>query len=361
MIEQEHGAGGVGLQALRFDVRFEVNDDAFVAEADAEVLQAPVATAGLGNMVVELVAVDRDDVSAGGPRCGFAAAGAVVVVEHPPARDRIAQLNNAAADGPALDVKALAVHMVELSGLVAAVVLADEHFYSVWELAEAAVEVAGDPVLAGVGQALRRLGGVVALVVAEQHDLGAVVLAAQQPRLVVLVQRPPVVGVAVGPGLGFEAPAAVGVALEPHEGAVAVVPGAVFESVGVARAGGDLGADAEVGGVGLLAAAGGQLVDVAPQGAHQPLDRAASDQDPLAQQRLPHASRAVARVVGLVHATDLRQQPLVGDRAIGPLPGRAVVVVMSSPAKRTACLEEGKRLGSPSSARIVTDVSLPIP
>ncbi len=59
MIEQEHGAGGVGLQALRFDVRFEVNDDAFVAEADAEVLQAPVAAAGLGNTVVELVAVDR--------------------------------------------------------------------------------------------------------------------------------------------------------------------------------------------------------------------------------------------------------------------------------------------------------------
>jgi hypothetical protein len=30
---------------------------------------------------------------------------------------------------------------------------------------------------------------------------------------------------------------------------------------------------------------------------------------------------------------------------------------MSSPANRTACVEEEKRLGSPSSARIVTDVS----
>ena len=31
MVEQEHGAGGVGLQALRFDMGFEVDDDAFVA------------------------------------------------------------------------------------------------------------------------------------------------------------------------------------------------------------------------------------------------------------------------------------------------------------------------------------------
>ena len=88
--------------------------------------------------------------------------------------------------------------------------------------------------LAGVGHALGRPGGVVALVVAEEHDLGPVVLAAQQPGLVVLAEGAPVVGVAVGPGLGFEAPAAVGVAFEPYEGAVAVVPGAVFESVGVA-------------------------------------------------------------------------------------------------------------------------------
>jgi hypothetical protein len=36
---------GVGLQAVRFDGGFEVDDDAFVAEADAEVLQAPVPAA----------------------------------------------------------------------------------------------------------------------------------------------------------------------------------------------------------------------------------------------------------------------------------------------------------------------------
>jgi len=101
-------------------------------------------------------------------------------------------------------------------------------------LAEAAVEVAGDPVLAGVAHDLGRAGGVVALVVAEEHDLGPVVLAAQQPGLVLLAEGAPVVVVAAGPGLGFEAPAAVGMAFEPYEGAVAVVPGAVFESVGVA-------------------------------------------------------------------------------------------------------------------------------
>jgi hypothetical protein len=38
VVEQEHGAGGVGLQAVRFDMGLEVDDDAFVAEADAEVL-----------------------------------------------------------------------------------------------------------------------------------------------------------------------------------------------------------------------------------------------------------------------------------------------------------------------------------
>ena len=84
----------------------EVDDDAFVAEADAEVLQAPVSTAGLGEEVVELVTVDRDGVAAGGPGGGFAAAGAVVVVEHPPARDRIAQLHATRGARAALDMSA---------------------------------------------------------------------------------------------------------------------------------------------------------------------------------------------------------------------------------------------------------------
>ena len=65
-----------------------------------------------------------------------------------------------------------------------------------------------------------RLGGVVALVLAEQHHLGAVILAAQQPRLVLLVEWSPEVGVAVRPALGFESPAAVGVSLEAHQRAL---------------------------------------------------------------------------------------------------------------------------------------------
>ncbi|MGO9959793.1 MAG: hypothetical protein ACLP50_28105 [Solirubrobacteraceae bacterium] len=79
----------------------------------------------------------------------------------------------------------------ELSGLAGVVVVADEHLDPVWESSEAAVEVAGDAVLACVGHAVRGLGRVVALVVAEQHDLGAVVPAAQQPWLVVIVERAP--------------------------------------------------------------------------------------------------------------------------------------------------------------------------
>ena len=169
-----------------------------------------------------------------------------------------------------LEVVLFAVDVLQLSGLVAVVLLADEHLDLGGEAQEAGVEVAGDPVPAGVGDAGRRLGGVVALVLAEQHHLGAVILAAQQPGLVVLGEWSPEVGVAVLPALGFESPAAVGVSLEAHQRAVALVPGAVFESVRVAGARGDLRADPEVGGVGLLAAAGGELVDVAPKlvGAH---------------------------------------------------------------------------------------------
>ena len=64
------------------------------------------------------------------------------------------------------------------SGLVVAVLFAHEHLDLGGESQEAGVEVAGDPVPASVGDAIRGLGGVVALVLAEQHDLGAVVLAA---------------------------------------------------------------------------------------------------------------------------------------------------------------------------------------
>ena len=104
-----------------------------------------------------------------------------------------------------------------------------------------------------------------ALVLAEQYDLGAVILAAQQPRLLLLVECSPEVAAPVRPALGLEAPAAVGVALEAHQRAMALMPGAVLQPVRVAGAGGHLRADAEVAAGGLLAAARGQLVDVLAQ------------------------------------------------------------------------------------------------
>jgi hypothetical protein len=58
----------------------------------------------------------------------------------------------------------------------------------------------------------------------------------------------------------------------------------------------------------------------------QPFDRATSDPVPLAHQLFVDLPRAVARVVGLVHAADLRRQPFVADRAIGPLAGRPLIV-----------------------------------
>jgi hypothetical protein len=100
---------------------------------------------------------------------------------------------------------------------------------------------------------------------AEQHDLGAVVLSAQQPWLLLLVERAPEVAAPVRPALGLEPPAAVGVALEAHQRALAPVPRAILQPVRVARAGRDLRADAEVASCGLLAAARGQLVDVPAQ------------------------------------------------------------------------------------------------
>ncbi len=145
--------------------------------------------------------------------------------------------------------------VLQPSGLVAAALLADEHLDPRREPQEAAVEVAGDPVPADVGDARRRLGGVVALMLAEQHDLGAVIPAAQNPWLVLLVERSPVVTAAVLPALRFKPPTAVGVSLEAHQRALPLVLGAVFESLRITGARVDLRADAEVAAGGLLAAA----------------------------------------------------------------------------------------------------------
>ena len=80
--------------------------------------------------------------------------------------------------GALLEVMALAVNLSKLSGLAATVVLADEHLDPLRKSQEPAVEVAGDPVLTSFGDAPGRLRCVVALVLAEQHDLGSVSLPA---------------------------------------------------------------------------------------------------------------------------------------------------------------------------------------
>jgi hypothetical protein len=73
VVEQQHRAGGVRLQATRLDLGLGVEHDALVAESDPEVLQAPVSAAVLGQRVVELVAEHGGGVAAGGPDAGFAA------------------------------------------------------------------------------------------------------------------------------------------------------------------------------------------------------------------------------------------------------------------------------------------------
>jgi hypothetical protein len=208
---------------------------------------------------------DGGSVPGGGPQESFVAAAAVVVVEDPPMHEGVGELQGPGGMGAAVEMGPLARDRTQRAGPAAAALdlmpLADQDFDLVGQGEEAGVEIAGDPVRAGLGDAVGRLGGVVAGRVAEQDDLGAVVLAAQKPGLVVLSQGAPVVGAAVAPALRLKAPAAVGVAPEAHLRASALVPGAVLEAVGVAWDGGDLGADAEVASACLLAAAGGEVVD----------------------------------------------------------------------------------------------------
>lgn len=123
----------------------------------------------------------------------------------------------------------------QLSELVAAALLADEHLDRRGEAQEAGVEIAGDPVSARVGDAGRRLGGVVAFVLAEQHHLGAVMVATQNPWLVLLAEWSPVVGAAVLPALRFKSPAAVAVSFEAHQRPLPPMPRAV-RNVGFATA-----------------------------------------------------------------------------------------------------------------------------
>ena len=90
VVEEQQRAGGVALEAAGVDLGLEVEHDSLVAEADAEVLKAPVPAAGLRQRVVELVAVHGGGVTGRGPKRRFAAAGTMIVVEHPPVSERVA-------------------------------------------------------------------------------------------------------------------------------------------------------------------------------------------------------------------------------------------------------------------------------
>jgi hypothetical protein len=276
----------------------------------------------------------------------------MVVIEHPPACDCVAQLHRARGDGVPLDVVLLTVDASQLSGLEP-VLLAYEHFDLGGKPEEAAVEVARDPVPATLADAVRRLCCVVRLMLAEQHDLGARCPSAQCRWLVRLAKGAPVVGVAVLPALWLKPPAAIGMALETDQRALVLAPRAVFDPVGVARARGDLRSDAEVTGGGLLAAGRGQLVDVAPQlvGGHagaavcdrQFAHPAARGVEPLPVE-VPHhpADSAVsergdrvepvdgqlaqALKVGALAAEALQQERRVRDRQLMPAVGRLLGV-----------------------------------
>ena len=66
----------------------------------------------------------------------------MIVVEHPPVSERVAQLHDASGVGMSLEVVLLAVDGLQLSALLAVVLLADEHLDLCWEAQEAGVEVA---------------------------------------------------------------------------------------------------------------------------------------------------------------------------------------------------------------------------
>ena len=116
MVEQQQRPGGVALEATGVDLGLEVQDDSLVAEADAEVLKASVPASGLRQHVVELIAEHGGGVTGRGPQRRFAPPGAMVVVEHPPAHDRVAQLHGTCRDGVSLEVVLLAVDVRSCPG-----------------------------------------------------------------------------------------------------------------------------------------------------------------------------------------------------------------------------------------------------
>ena len=178
MVKQQQGPGGVGLETAGADLRLEVEHNPLVAEADAEVLKASVPASGVRQHVVELGAVHGGGVTGRSPQRGFAAPATMIVVEHPPVHDRVAQFDGARVLGAMFDVMVLAVNLSKRSGLAAIVVVADEHLDPFRKSEKSAVEVPHDPVLTSFGDAPGRLRCVVARVLAEEHDLGSMGLAA---------------------------------------------------------------------------------------------------------------------------------------------------------------------------------------
>ena len=79
VVQEQQGAGGVALRRGG-DLGLEVQHDALVAEADAEVLKAPVPTPGLRQDVVQLVAVHRGDVTGRAP-VSLPGDGLMIVIE----------------------------------------------------------------------------------------------------------------------------------------------------------------------------------------------------------------------------------------------------------------------------------------
>ncbi len=62
-VDEQLGAGDVGLKAAVVDLGFDVEHDAFVAKPDPEVLQAAVSAVGLREKLIQLVVYQRH----GGP------------------------------------------------------------------------------------------------------------------------------------------------------------------------------------------------------------------------------------------------------------------------------------------------------
>jgi hypothetical protein len=113
----------------------------------------------------------------------------MVVVERPPAGDGIAQVLGPGCNRAPLEVVLLPLDALQLARL--ALLVADEDLDLIGESQEAAVEVACDRLPAAFGDTVGGLDGVVALVPAEKHDVGAVVQSAQPPRLLLLAERAP--------------------------------------------------------------------------------------------------------------------------------------------------------------------------